>query len=120
AGRLVAVDDRWRSHVRLNVAALHRLAEAVIADPVRRADLPVALASGWGRDDDRVRYVRRWVTTGDDDTAVTFDSVQDRLFYLRRSGTLDRMLDLFAERSTLRYGELVRWLAEERPDQPNQ
>lgn len=116
-GRTVTVDDRWRSHTRLNVAALHRLAEAVVADPARRADLPVALASGWGRDDDRVRYVRRWVTTGDDDTAVTFDSVQDRLFYLRRSGTLDRMLDLLAHRPALRYGELVRWLADERADQ---
>ncbi|MFE0687552.1 lantibiotic dehydratase, partial [Streptomyces xiamenensis] len=46
----------WHSHPRLNVLALGRIAEAITADPVRRADLPVALASGWGREEDRVRY----------------------------------------------------------------
>ncbi|MFJ4970990.1 lantibiotic dehydratase [Streptomyces sp. NPDC088755] len=112
-GLRLRVDGRWRAQARLNVVALGRLADAVVADPARRADLPVAPASGWGRDDDRVRYVRRWVTAGDDDTAVTFDAVQDRLFFLRRSGTLDRLLGLFEERSgtVLRYGELVEWLA---------
>lgn len=112
-GLRLRVDEEWRAQTRLNVVALGRLADAVIADPARRADLPVAPASGWGRDDDRVRYVRRWVTAGDDDTAVTFDAVKDRLFFLRRSGTLDRLLGLFEERGGdgLRYGELVEWLA---------
>ncbi|MEU4266664.1 lantibiotic dehydratase [Streptomyces sp. NPDC026092] len=112
-GLAVRVDDEWTGHARLNVVALGRLAETIAADPVRRADLPVSLASGWGRDDDRVRYVRRWVTAGDDDTAVTFDAVQDRLFFLRRSGTLERLLGLFEERGTLRHGELAVWLAAE-------
>lgn len=113
AGLRLRVEEEWRTQARLNVVALGRLADAVIADPARRADLPVAPASGWGRDDDRVRYVRRWVTAGDDDTAVTFDAVKDRLFFLRRSGTLDRLLTLFEERSgtVLRYGDLVEWLA---------
>ncbi|RBM14394.1 lantibiotic dehydratase [Streptomyces sp. PT12] len=101
----------WVSHPRLNVLALGRIAEAIVADPARRADLPVAPASGWGRDEDRVRYVRRWVTAGDDDTAVTFDAVKDRLFFLRRSGALDRMLDFFDARPEARYGELAAWLA---------
>jgi hypothetical protein len=113
-GLRVRVGEEWRTQVRLNVVALGRLADAVIADPVRRADLPLALASGWGRDDDRVRYVRRWVTAGDDDTAVTFDAVKDRLFFLRRSGTLERLLGLFEERGTLRYGELAAWLEKDR------
>ncbi|MFI0593768.1 lantibiotic dehydratase [Streptomyces griseus] len=113
-GLRVRVGEEWRTQVRLNVVALGRLADAVIADPVRRADLPLALASGWGRDDDRVRYVRRWVTTGDEDAAVTFDAVKDRLFFLRRSGTLERLLGLFEERGTLRYGELVAWLERDR------
>ncbi|MGQ4446963.1 lantibiotic dehydratase [Streptomyces griseus] len=113
-GLRVRVGEEWRTQVRLNVVALGRLADAVIADPVRRADLPLALASGWGRDDDRVRYVRRWVTTGDEDAAVTFDAVKDRLFFLRRSGTLERLLGLFEERGTLRYGELVAWLEQDR------
>ncbi|MFI0934717.1 lantibiotic dehydratase [Streptomyces sp. NPDC021019] len=113
-GLRVRVGEEWRTQVRLNVVALGRLADAVIADPVRRADLPLALASGWGRDDDRVRYVRRWVTAGDDDTAVTFDAVKDRLFFLRRSGTLERLLGLFEERGTLRHGELAAWLEQDR------
>ncbi|MFD4593748.1 lantibiotic dehydratase [Streptomyces rubiginosohelvolus] len=113
-GLRVRVGEEWRTQVRLNVVALGRLADAVIADPVRRADLPLALASGWGRDDDRVRYVRRWVTAGDDDTAVTFDAVKDRLFFLRRSGTLERLLGLFEARGTIRYGELAAWLEEDR------
>ncbi|MFJ7085494.1 lantibiotic dehydratase [Streptomyces griseus] len=113
-GLRVRVGEEWRTQVRLNVVALGRLADAVIADPVRRADLPLALASGWGRDDDRVRYVRRWVTTGDEDAAVTFDAVKDRLFFLRRSGTLERLLGLFEERGTFRYGELAAWLEQDR------
>lgn len=115
AGGLEArIAEEWTSHPRLNVVALRRLAETVVADPVRRADLPVSLASGWGRDDDRVRYVRRWVTAGDDDTAVTFDAVKDRLFFLRRSGTLERLLGLFEEREAVRFGELADWLAADR------
>ncbi|WP_207930446.1 lantibiotic dehydratase [Streptomyces hainanensis] len=110
----LALAGPWTSHPRLNVLVLGRVAEAVVADPGRRADLPVAPAPGWGREDDRVRYVRRWVTAGDDDTAVTFDTVRDRVFFLRRSGVLERMLALFGERPGLRYGELVRWLAADR------
>ncbi|MEU8777925.1 lantibiotic dehydratase [Streptomyces sp. NPDC048606] len=140
----IRVEDRWRSHVRLNVVVLARLAELVLADPVRRRDLPLRPASGWGREDDRIRYVRRSVTAGDDAAAVTFDAVKDRLFFLRRSGTLDRLLALFAERAAasdpsgsgagsgstgfgsgttgfgadLRHHELVDWLAAEHGADP--
>ncbi|WP_374223396.1 lantibiotic dehydratase [Streptomyces sp. F63] len=110
----VRADAPWTGHARLNVAALGRLAETVLADPARRADLPVSPASGWGREEDRVRYVRRWVTEGEEDTAVTFDAVKDRLFFLRRTGTLERLLGLFEERGTVRYGELSAWLAADR------
>ncbi|MFC9815631.1 lantibiotic dehydratase [Streptomyces virginiae] len=109
----VRVADAWSSHVRLNVVVLARLAELILADPVRRRDLPLRLASGWGHEDDRIRYVRRSVTAGDDAAAVTFDAVKDRLFFLRRSGTLDRLLALFAERPELRHRELTDWLAAE-------
>ncbi|WP_031152036.1 lantibiotic dehydratase [Streptomyces xanthophaeus] len=110
---VIRVADAWSSHVRLNVVVLARLAELVLADPVRRRDLPLRLASGWGRDEDRIRYVRRSVTAGDDSAAVTFDAVKDRLFFLRRSGTLDRLLALFGERPELRHHELADWLAAE-------
>ncbi|MER6390195.1 lantibiotic dehydratase [Streptomyces sp. NPDC001523] len=109
----IRAEDRWSSHVRLNVVVLARLAELILADPVRRLDLPLRPASGWGREDERIRYVRRSVTPGDDTAAVTFDAVRDRLFFLRRSGTLDRLLALFADRPELRRRELADWLAAE-------
>ncbi|MFJ9767797.1 lantibiotic dehydratase [Streptomyces erythrochromogenes] len=114
------VADAWSSHVRLNVVVLARLAELILADPQRRRDLPLRLASGWGHEDDRIRYVRRSVTAGDDAAAVTFDAVKDRLFFLRRSGTLDRLLGLFAERPELRHRELTDWLAAEHAAGPEE
>ncbi|MFD9338926.1 lantibiotic dehydratase [Streptomyces sp. NPDC060028] len=113
------VADVWSSHVRLNVVVLARLAELILADPVRRRDLPLRPASGWGRDEDRIRYVRRSVTAGDDAAAVTFDAVKDRLFFLRRSGTLERLLALFGERPELRHQELADWLAAEHGAAPS-
>ncbi|MEV8532425.1 lantibiotic dehydratase [Streptomyces sp. NPDC051211] len=112
-GEGLRVADTWTSHVRLNVVVLARLAELILADPERRRDLPLRAASGWGRDGDRIRYVRRSVTAGDDAAAVTFDAASDRLFFLRRSGTLERLLDRFAERTELRHQELADWLAAE-------
>jgi hypothetical protein len=107
------VGDDWTGHCRLNVVVLTRLAELVAADPRRRADLPVTLASGWKLDDDRVRYVQRAVTAGDDSAQVSFDTAQDRLLFLRRRGTLDGMLALLRDHDgTLRHGELTRWLAD--------
>ncbi|MFJ3876105.1 lantibiotic dehydratase [Streptomyces sp. NPDC090077] len=125
----IRVEDTWSSHVRLNVVVLARLAELVLADPVRRRDLPLRPAPGWGREEDRIRYVRRSVTAGDDTAAVTFDAVKDRLFFLRRSGTLDRLLALFAERAEgaadgdghgLRHQELADWLAAEHGAAPEE
>ncbi|MFD9520768.1 lantibiotic dehydratase [Streptomyces sp. NPDC059979] len=114
----IRVADEWSSHVRLNVVVLARLAELILTDPVRRRDLPLRLASGWGHEEDRIRYVRRSVTAGDDAAAVTFDAVKDRLFFLRRSGTLDRLIGLFAERPELRHRELADWLAAEHSADP--
>ncbi|SMQ14578.1 Lantibiotic dehydratase, C terminus [Streptomyces sp. Ag82_O1-12] len=110
----------WSSHPRLNTVVLGRFADRIAADPVRRADLPLAPASGWVRDDDRVRYVRRWVAAGDDTAAVTFDAVRDQLFFLRRSGTLERMLARFEERPTMRYQELVHWLGTDAGAEPEE
>ncbi|MFY1632145.1 lantibiotic dehydratase [Solwaraspora sp. WMMB335] len=108
----------WRSRVQLNVVVLSRLIELILSDPVRRADLPVQLTVGWRHDDDRIRYVRHWVTTGDEDATVSFDAVRDRLFFLRRSGVLDRLIDLFGRRSRLRCGDLTRWLVDEQRASP--
>ncbi len=111
AGTLLG--EGWESHPRLNVVALARIAELIAADPVRRGDLPVVLSAGWELDEDRLRYVRRSVTAGDDSAAVSFDAAHDRLFFLRRSGALERMLGLFADGARPRYAELAAWLAAE-------
>lgn len=103
----------WTSHPRLNVVVLMRLAELVAAAPGLRDDLPVTPSPGWQADGGRVRFVRRTVTAGDDAAAVSFDAAEDRLFFLRRSGVLDRMLALFDGRPEVRLGELVQWLAED-------
>jgi hypothetical protein len=109
----VRLAPQWTSHPRLNVVVLMRLAEQVVAAPGLRDDLPVAPSPGWERDGGRVRFVRRSVTAGDDAAAVSFDAAEDRLFFLRRSGVLDRMLGLFERQPTVRLGELVQWLSED-------
>lgn len=101
------VNEQWHQHVRLNVVLVARLAELVIADPRRRGDLVVELSPGWRRDAYRIRYVRHWVTAGDDSATVSFDSVRDGLFFLRRSGVLDGLTALLQQRGTMRCAELV-------------
>ena len=76
------------------------------------------LASGWDLDDERVRYVRRSMTPGDDDATVSFDAAQDRLFFLRRRGVLDSMLALFDGRPVIRHRDLADWLGTEHGAQP--
>ena len=110
--RELTLDGQQAGHPRLNVVVLSRLAELIGADPERRRDLPVALASGWVLDEDRVRYVRRSVTAGDDSAAVSFDAAQDRLFFLRLSGVLEQVLGHLGERPLIRHRELAELLRE--------
>ncbi|MFF9628043.1 lantibiotic dehydratase [Streptomyces fradiae] len=110
----LGVGDAWVSRVRLNVVVLARLTELILADPALRRDLPVILSPGWARDADRVRYVRHLTTAGDDSAAVTFDAVRDRLFFLRGSGTLERLLEwLGGQEAPVRHRDLVDWLRAE-------
>ena len=46
------------------------------------------------------------MTAGDDSAAVSFDAAHDRLFFLRHSGTLERMIALFRGERPLRYAEV--------------
>jgi hypothetical protein len=113
-GAALRTGEDWVSHVRLNVVVLARLTELITADPGRRQDLPVVLSPGWGRDADRIRYVRHVMTAGDDSAAVTFDAVRDRLFFLRSSGTLERLLEwLGGHAAPVRHRDLVDWLQSE-------
>ncbi|MFG2925637.1 lantibiotic dehydratase [Streptomyces sp. NPDC048305] len=112
------IHSSWQSGVRLNVVVLARFKEQIMDSPERRGDLPVRLASGWASDEGRVRYVRRWVATGDDAAAVTFDTVKDRLFFLRRSGSLDRLISYLSEQHEVRHQDLVEWLRAEHDVEP--
>ncbi|MBF6055078.1 lantibiotic dehydratase [Streptomyces eurocidicus] len=105
------ISEKWTTYPRLNVAALGRIADLVVAHDGLRQDLPVDLVTGWRRDSDRIRYVRRKVTTGDDDAAVSFDSVREHLFFLRHGDTLGRIVTACREHPHLRYGDLVTLLA---------
>lgn len=111
-------------HVRLNVAALARIIAAVEADPGRRANLPVNVSPGLRKDADRLRYIRRWVTPGDDDAVVSFDSIKDGMFHLRRVGLLDRLVDRLDDRPpnghSWRWSDLATWLGEETEASPEQ
>jgi hypothetical protein len=112
-GTPAQVESAWTSRVRINVVALTRLAEAVAADPTRRGDLPVVPASGWGRDANRVRYVRRSLLTGDSAATVTFDAARDQLFFLRRSDVLERILEMASAAHPPLHRELADHLATE-------
>ncbi|WP_327002304.1 lantibiotic dehydratase family protein [Dactylosporangium sp. NBC_01737] len=100
----------WHSHVRLNVVVLTRIVDAVCADVTRRGDLPMVLSPGLRQDPERIRYVRRWVTQGDDKAPVSFDAIQDGLFYLRRSGLLDGLTALLQRGGAWRCADLTAWL----------
>lgn len=100
------------SHARINVTVIARLVEAVLVDLGRRADLPVTLSPGWRSDGDRLRYVRHWTTTGDDEASVSFDSIRDGLYFLRRSGTLDALTAFLNDRGQASAREVVTWLHE--------
>ncbi|MER6382191.1 lantibiotic dehydratase [Streptomyces sp. NPDC001127] len=112
--RRTAPVDGWSSHPRLNIVVLGRIADLITENDTLRLDLPVRLTAGWRLDDlDRIRYVRRTVTTGDDDATVSFDTVRDSLFFLRKTGTLDRVFTITEAHPDIRYGDLLDRLSEE-------
>ncbi|WP_435735398.1 lantibiotic dehydratase [Cellulosimicrobium sp. PMB13] len=109
-----------RSYARINVTVITRLADAVLADLGRRADLEVTLSPGWRDDGERLRYVRHWMTAGDDEASVSFDSIRDGLYFLRRSGTLDALTGYLNARSAATGREIVTWLHERTDAEPEQ
>ena len=113
---LSAVDGPWRSHVRLNLATLARIVDLVLSRPELRDDLPVRATSGWREDQDRIRYVRRQQTMGDEDAAVSMDMLRENLFYLASGQVLEQVLAALPDGATLRFGELARRLHDGAPD----
>lgn len=106
------VSPTTTSRVRLNVAVLNRICRLVLDDAEKRADLPVTATAGWVHDQDRIRYVRRWIEGGEEQTAVTFDAVTDKLFFLRNGEALDELLALLGDaEQPPTFGTVAAWLA---------
>ncbi|MFI7606232.1 lantibiotic dehydratase [Micromonospora sp. NPDC049366] len=102
-----------RGSARLNLAALGRLSAIVLADETLRADLPLALTTGWRIAHGRLRYLRRRRTGSEDgDAAITLESIHESLFVLPTGrvlydilaaldgGRVRRMADLVGELTT--------------------
>ncbi|WP_433501621.1 lantibiotic dehydratase [Sphaerimonospora sp. CA-214678] len=104
-----------RSHPRLNVAALARLADVISGNADLRRDLPVEVTTGWSADSNRVRYVRRTRHTGDADAAMTFDSLEESLFFLSRGTVLKEVLEILENEPRIRLGELAERLHQQDP-----
>jgi Lantibiotic dehydratase, N terminus len=109
------VAGTWTATQRINVAILGRLAALIVDNAMLRADLPVAITSGWAMDVDRIRYVRREVSAGDSEATVSFDAVRESLFFLRASGTLQRMVAVLEATPGISYRNLVAALAGDDP-----
>lgn len=109
-GELFSADPqgmRGRSHVRVNVGALGRIADLAAQDWGRMTDLPVVLSSGHSLDHDRVRYVRRTKSGADTGGPDAFESVREDLFFLSNSDLLDEVMGILQNDPGLRLGDLV-------------
>ena len=95
-----------RSHVRVNMAALGRIASAIGEDWKRLTDLPVALSSGHSLDRERIRYVRRTKLSGEVEDPAVFESLREELFFLSNSDLLNEIVALLEDRPGMRLGEL--------------
>jgi hypothetical protein len=101
------IREPWFSHPRLNVAVLGRLHDLIVANEKLCADLPVRLTPGWKTELDRIRYVRRSVSYGDDSATVGMDLIQTVVYYLSRSAGLERTLALLERDRDLRFRDFV-------------
>lgn len=111
------VQDRPTSRVRVNVAVVNRITALIVADPQRRQDVLVEPTAGWSRAEDRIRYVRRWVSDGRADQAVTFDSVTDKVFFLRSADVLNELLEVLAA-APHTFAQAQSWLQERHGSAP--
>jgi len=105
-GELTVSPATWGSHPRISLVALSRVGEAIRASEAGD-DLLLSLVPGWSMETDRVRFLQRTVTPGDNAATVTFDLVRDTLFYLRSSGHLSRVVEIFSGHETLTRTQLL-------------
>jgi len=103
---LAATPGLARSHARINVAVLPRIAEQIAADPELREEVPLSLVSGVELDPARLRYVRRHRIRGEQDATVSLDTMSEHLFYLTASDFLAAVVDHLGQVGTATPREL--------------
>ena len=106
-----------RSFVRLNVAILSRLSALLLTSEEVRRDLPLRVKEGWELQGDRVRYLRRTVSTSESAGPQTMDAAKESVFYLPLSPTLMRLLELIGRGGEGRLGGLALALAGDDADE---
>ncbi len=128
AGRVVSshVESmEKRSFPKLNVALLSRLSYLILSntpDEVRR-ELPVQLTSGWWREGNRIKYLRRRkdVEEIDESAPTLLDIIHENIFYLPAGRLQEDILEILSNRRQAKVSELVAELcargAGRRPEQ---
>jgi len=108
----LTVDERWTDHTQLNIAVLGRIGELILQQPQLRPDLPVELVTGLSTEADRIRYVRRKVSQGDNTASASFDSVTENMFFLKQGNGLETLIRICGAEGRLPYGRLLDLFAE--------
>ncbi|GAB3137379.1 lantibiotic dehydratase [Micromonospora sonneratiae] len=104
-------------HIRLNVAALVRLASAVLSRTDLRAELPVRLVTGLRPGTERMSYLRRsQVATRGGGGPVELDLIHENLFHLPSSTILRDLTQLLVGGRTLPLHEVSAALVARDPD----
>nr|MDT0663373.1 lantibiotic dehydratase [Micromonospora sp. DSM 115978] len=105
--RLVRDRPGQLHHVRLNVAALATLTDAVLARHDLRAGLPVRLVTGLRSGTERLSYLRRQAAGA---TGGVVRRLQENLFHLPTSGLMRDLTELLADGRTRPLRDVVRAL----------
>jgi hypothetical protein len=95
-----------RSYVRPNVAFLSRLTAALLSDENILRELPLSLKAGWEISGDRVRYLRRIHTLGEQSTGPIIDNIKESVFFLPLSPTLRRLILFISDRDECSLSEI--------------
>ncbi|WP_432837577.1 lantibiotic dehydratase [Dactylosporangium sp. CA-092794] len=103
-------------HVRLNMAALVRLAGVVLGRDDLRAELPVRLVTGLRPGAERTSYLRRRQVAVGASGPVELDLVQENLFHLPSSPVLHELTELLAGGRTRPLREVAAALVAADPD----
>jgi len=115
--RVEAADWGKRGVTRLNMAVLARLSGLMTTAADIRRDLPVRTTGGLEVHRDRVRYLRRLQSAGgNEDAAVTLDTVHESLFFLSAGQVMADVIDLLTDDGPMRFDDVARRLCAMQPD----